>query len=219
METKILKLDRPYKYIFCNGTTALHIATLIVYEATEDEDGEYELKTHSHPVVRYFNRPDGSVWNKAEIRDCDIICSEDDMQLPLKKFRQILSQHPESYESEMEGIGYSLNPIWKKDLEDIGIQIAWPKGDDGKESYLDFEVKLEIQPKGRFPFVCQDRYSDFFIYIEANDPESLKRQLVHQRDWYYYLFKEHQFSIKFACDDRQYYSLIREVNETKPKET
>ena len=63
------------------------------------------------------------------------------------------------------------------------------------------------------------RYSDFFIYIEANDPESLKRQLVHQRDWYYYLFKEHQFSIKFACDDRQYYSLIREVNETKPKET
>jgi hypothetical protein len=183
-----------------------------------DEDGEYELNTHSHPVVRYFDRPDGTVWNKAELRDCDVICNEDDMQLPLKKFRKILSRHPESYENNIEGTGYSLNPIWKKDLEDIGIQIAWPMGEDGKERYTEFEVKLEIKSSDRFPYVCQDWYTDFFFYIEADDLEELKRQLVHQRDWYYYIFKEHQFSIKFTCDSTQYDNLIKEVNETKSKE-
>ena len=30
-----------------------------------------------------FDTPRGSVWNKAELRDCDVLCSEDDMQIPL----------------------------------------------------------------------------------------------------------------------------------------
>lgn len=216
MKTEILKLDRPYKYITCNGSTALHIATLIVYEATEDEDGEYVLNTHSHPIVRYFDCPDGTVWNRAELRDCEVVCSEDEMRLSLKKFRKILSRYPESYDNEMEGTG--LNPIWKKDLEDIGIQIVWPMGEDGKEHYIEFEVKLDIKPNKRFPYVCQDWYTDFFFYVEADDQEELKRLLVHKRDWYYYVFKEHQFTIKFTCDDKRYDSLIKEVNETKPKE-
>ena len=197
METEILKLDRPYKYIFCNGSTALHIATLIVYEATEDEDGEYVLRTHSHPIVRYFDRPEGTVWNKAELRDCDVICSEDEMQISLKRFRKLLSRHPENYDSEVEGIGYGLNPIWKRDLEDIGIKITWPVGEDGKEHFTEFKVRLEIEPDKRYPYVCKDWFSDFFFYEEAKNLEDLKEFLVNARNWYYQLFDDHQFAIKF----------------------
>ena len=50
METQILKLDQPYEYIYCNGSIGLHIATMIVYETKTNEDGDYELETHSHPV-------------------------------------------------------------------------------------------------------------------------------------------------------------------------
>ena len=49
------------------------------------------------------------------------------------QFRQILSRYPESRENVYEGKGESINPVWKKDLEDIGIKIAWPVGDDGQE--------------------------------------------------------------------------------------
>ena len=128
METQILNLKEPYEYICCNGRVALHIATLIVYEAKVNEDGEYELETHSHPVVRNFSTPSGTVWNKAELRDCDILCREDNPQITLRKFRQILSRYPESYENVYEGKGESINPVWKKDLEDIGIKIAYIKG-------------------------------------------------------------------------------------------
>ena len=57
MDTQILKLEPPFEYIHCNGSTALHIATMIVYEAKTNENGEYELITHSHPIVKYFNTP------------------------------------------------------------------------------------------------------------------------------------------------------------------
>ena len=38
METEILKLDKPYEYIYCNGSLGLHIATMIVYEAKTNYD-------------------------------------------------------------------------------------------------------------------------------------------------------------------------------------
>lgn len=215
METEILKLDAPYEYICCNGHTALHIATLIVYEAKVNKDGEYELETHSHPVVRNFSTPSGTVWNRAELRDCDILCREDNPQISLRKFRQILSRYPESYENVCEGKGQSINPIWKKDLEDMGIKIAWPVGDDGLEHFKEFKVKLEVNPGKHSSYLCTDRWAEFFFYIEADDLDELKDQLIHRRDWYYYVFKEHDFAIRFTCDDKRYESLVNEVNSTK----
>ena len=215
METQILNLKEPYEYICCHGRVALHIATLIVYEAKVNEDGEYELETHSHPVVRNFSTPSGTVWNKAELRDCDILCREDNPQISLRKFRQILSRYPESYENVYEGKGESINPVWKKDLEDIGIKIAWPVGEDGQEHFKEFKVRLEVKPDKHCPYLCTDRWTEFFFYIEADDLDELKAQLIHKRDWYYYVFKEHDFAIRFTCDDKRYESLIKEVNDTK----
>ena len=215
MDTQILNLKEPYEYICCNGHVALHIATLIVYEAKTNKDGEYELVTHSHPVVRNFGTPSGTVWNKAELRDCDILCREDNPQISLRKFRKILSRYPESNDNIYEGKGHSINPIWKKDLEDIGIKITWPAGDDGREHFKEFEVKLEIKPNKDYSYFCTDFYTDFFFYIEADSPELLKSELIRQRDWYYYVFEEHDFAIRFTCDDKRYESLIKDVNNTK----
>ena len=215
MEAQILNLREPYEYIFCNGHTGLHIATMIVYETTTNEDGEYELRTHSHPVVKYFDTPGGSVWNKAELRDCNVLCREDNPQISLRKFRQILSRYPESNENRYEGKGECINPIWKKDLEDIGIKVAWPVGEDGQEHFKEFEVKLEIMPDKGYPYFCTDLYTEFFFYVEAEDLDSLKSQLIYKRDWYYYIFKEHDFAIRFTCDDKRYEGLIKEVNNTK----
>ena len=215
MEAQILNLREPYEYICCNGHTGLHIATMIVYETTTNEDGEYELRTHSHPVVKYFNTPGGSVWNKAELRDCNVLCREDNPQISLRKFRQILSRYPESNENRYEGKGECINPIWKKDLEDIGIKVAWPVGEDGQEHFKEFEVKLKIMPNKGYPYFCTDLYTEFFFYVEAEDLDSLKSQLIYKRDWYYYIFKEHDFAIRFTCDDKRYEGLIKEVNNTK----
>ena len=86
METQILKLDQPYEYIYCNGSIGLHIATMIVYETKTNEDGDYELETHSHPVVKYSKRPGGTVWNRAELTDCTVLCREDNRRITMESF-------------------------------------------------------------------------------------------------------------------------------------
>ena len=215
MDTQILNLKEPYEYICCNGRVALHIATLIVDEAKVNKDGEYKLETHSHPVVKNFGTPGGTVWNRAELRDCDVLCREDNPQISLRKFRQILSRYPESRENVYESKGESINPVWKKDLEDIGIKIAWPVGDDGQEHFKEFEVKMQFLITPGPYLACTDRYTDFFFYIEADDLDELKAQLINKRDWYYYVFKEHDFAIRFTCDDKRYENLFKEVNDTK----
>lgn len=211
MDTQILQVREPYNYIHCNGSTALHVATLIVYEAKVNKSGEYTLETHSHPIVQYFDRPGGTVWNKAELRDCDVICSEADMMIPLKKYRMILSRYPETYETEYEGIGTSLNPIWKRDLEDMGIKVGWPTEKDGSEQN-DFLVKLEFSRGKSSKFLCRDCYSDFFFYIESDSLEDLKASLIHARDWYYWVFSEHSFKISFVSNDHQFDDFLAEIN-------
>ena len=114
-----------------------------------------------------------------------------------------------------EGKGESINPVWKKDLEDIGIKIAWPVGDDGQEHFKEFEVKMQFLITPGPYLACTDRYTDFFFYIEADDLDELKAQLINKRDWYYYVFKEHDFAIRFTCDDKRYENLFKEVNDTK----
>ena len=218
MDTQILQLREPYEYIHCNGSTALHIATLIVYEAKHNKEGEYQLETHSHPIVKYYGRAGGVVWNKAELRNCDVVCNTDEMQLPLRKFSKLLRRHPSCYETEVEGTGFNLHPIWKRDLEDLGIKVSWPLGEDGEEHYMLFEVKLQFRQTERFPIVCEDDIEDFFFLIEAKDKESLKKQLLHQRNWYYQVFKEHQFDIRFTSEDPRFQSVIQEVNNTTERD-
>lgn len=89
METQILKLNEPYEYIYCNGSIGLHIATMIVYEAKVNNDGEYVFETHSHPVVKYENRPGGTVWNRAELTDCHVLCREDKIVTGSGKWGQL----------------------------------------------------------------------------------------------------------------------------------
>ena len=97
METQILKLDAPFDYIYCNGSIGLHIATMIVYETKTNEDGDYELETHSHPIVKYYDRPGGTVWNRAELTDCTVICREDNKHITMEQFYNFVSTklHPD----------------------------------------------------------------------------------------------------------------------------
>ncbi len=219
MDTQILKLDKPYNYIYCNGSIGLHIATLIVYEAKVNENGEYQLETHSHPVVRYRNSPDGTVWNKAELSNCFILCSEDKMRVSLKRFRTILWHQNASEKERMPGTALCV-PL-KQQLGFHGITVSWPVDENGKEK-TEFEELLTIRQnnEGKYVYECAliTNYSDcFFFYNELDNLKALQIDLVFARDMLYFAFNEHEFNIKFVCEQRKYAKLISEVNKTPYK--
>lgn len=98
IQTQLLQLDKPYQIISAGGQVGIQVATLIVTEEKQTEDGGYFIDTHSHPVVNYglkqdleaainygsshpqevYRRnqrlkPEGAVWNRVEVRDVHVL--------------------------------------------------------------------------------------------------------------------------------------------------
>lgn len=98
IQTQLLTCDKPYQIISAAGMVGIQVATLIVTEDKVDKDGNYQIDTHSHPVVNYASKeglaeqlnyydgnpdneykymrrlkPEGAVWNKVEVRDVRVL--------------------------------------------------------------------------------------------------------------------------------------------------
>ena len=231
MKTEILKLDRPYEYIYCNGSIGLHIATMIVYEAKTDEDGDYELETHSHPVVKYRELPGGTVWNKAELTDCSVLCSEDDKRISMHEFYNFVSGIGRMRLSERgEDDDYAVTvdaPAWKGVLDLNGIAIEWPMLEENGEQkpQEDFIVNIVVErnPEGaKYKYTMHDYGASDIIFCggaelyvigEFNTKEDLALILMNGMLSYYAAFSDHQFKIVFdTMGDKEFADVIDQVN-------
>ena len=91
VSTLYVPLQPPYQVIKYDKDVAMQIGTLIVTVQKESEDStsDYQIETHSHPVVAYENKAcdemansqltshnflEGAVWNNVEVRDVTTIC-------------------------------------------------------------------------------------------------------------------------------------------------
>ncbi len=226
MDTQILKLNEPYEYIHCNGSIGLHIATMIVYEAKVNDNGDYELVTHSHPVVKYRNRPSGTVWNRAELTDCTVLCREDNKHITMSQFYDFVKKSAnirlEGKDEEHDLLTMNI-AWWKFTLDMHGIEIEWPmeKVEGGKQRpAFEFEVGLEFEeaPEGsKFKYICYDiQYSDvtpLYVHFGFNTRDELKANLSNVMVCYYSMFKDHMFRISFAWPiETEFNDVSEEVN-------
>ena len=73
MNSKLLKLNEPYKVIYAGGKVGRHIATLFTWE--EDEDGSAEiLESHEYPIIDQGEEFPAGTLVTTEIEDCRVIC-------------------------------------------------------------------------------------------------------------------------------------------------
>lgn len=235
METEILKLDAPYEYIYCNGSMGLHIATMIVYEAKVNEGGEYVLETHSHPIVKYRHRPGGTVWNRAELTDCSVLCREDNKHITMEQFDNYVT---EALYAVQNGDVFDARPFHlyakKGMLDQNGITIDWPQlsCEGGRRiPQIEFSIGIEIErnPKGsKFKYICrglemddETRYrggSSLPLLFEFNNKKDLKNLLETFMGTYYMLFVDHQFKIIYTCEEScEFADVINAVNMKEPK--
>ena len=230
MNTEILKLEPPYEYIYCNGSIGLHIATMIVYEAKTDEDGKYQLVTHSHPIVKYHKCPGGTVWNRAELTDCKVLCREDDKRITMAQFYDFVSAVGRMQfldDEEFNGkMGFISAPMWKGMLDERGIEIEWPMLDvNGEQKPQDtFHITLAF---GEFVMGSKYKYEYFnygasdldlvggaqlFFSSRFDTKEDLEMQLMNAMMSYYTAFRDHQFKIVFDSLGSEFDDVIAKVN-------
>ncbi len=214
METKILNLNEPYEYIHCNGEVGKHIATLIVYENTKCDDGSYKLEAHSHPIVKYWNAPGGVVWNKAELTDCDIVCTEKDKRICTFNFMRMVRKEW-GLEDDREYLDKA--ELLRKKIGDYGILIS----DDVlsiryKRIFTEWSHEIELifeEKDGKI--VCYDNgKSQYPIYCEVESNDELIEQLTGQCcEWE--RFTDRRVTIHFVTEQRKYMKIIDAVERER----
>ena len=149
IQTHLLKLDPPYQIITCRGEVGMQIATLVVTEETRDEDGNYGITTHSHPVVTYVDKPlirkrleaqpdanefeddptilprgEGVVWDKVETTMTKLVCMSDQTERKLTSygFCRLATDMLEDIARSREWRGHRLMEL-AANLEDLGVTI------------------------------------------------------------------------------------------------
>lgn len=163
IQTHLLKLDPPYQIITCRGEVGMQIATLVVTEETRDEDGNYGITTHSHPVVTYVDKqlkkqPDsdsfendpaliacgeGVVWDKVEVNGTSLVCMSDQTERKLTSygFCRLATEMLENIALSGKWQGHRLMELGAN-LMDFGVTIL-------KEEESQQEVILALS-KGEF---------------------------------------------------------------------
>jgi len=197
MDIQILKLEPPFEYIYCNGEVGKHIATYIVGETKVDEKGEYHLETHSHPIVKYWNAPQGVVWNKAELTDCEVLCNETDKTIAPYTFSLLclnLANHKNDEARAKEDYSCFYDPsdeaiTLKEKLEDYGIEFE----DCGD---INFMVEVGKCSDGYFAQAIIPECLLYFRFI-GSTLEKLARRLIEERRWQEELF-DHKVKIHFT---------------------
>ena len=199
MDIQILKLEPPFEYIYCNGEVGKHIATYIVGETKVDEKGEYHLETHSHPIVKYWNTPQGVVWNKAELTDCEVLCNETDKTIDPYIFCLLcidLAEQKEKEEEEKDKEGYcsSYHPSaeagpLKEKLKNYGIEF---------EDCGDIDCDVEVG-KCHDGYFAQALMPDCLLYFNYVEPtlEKLAESLTEEREIQEEFF-DHKVKIHFT---------------------
>lgn len=231
MDTQILKLNEPYEYIYCNGSIGLHIATMIVYEAEVNIDGEYVFEAHSHPVVKYPKRPGGTVWNRAELTDCHVLCREDNKRITMAQFHEFMNEigaiHLEDRDEDLN-LPMALEvPIWKRAFDTNGIEIEWPmytrrNGEKAPVKLIDVTLEFKKNPKdSKHKYSCKESFIEeiaeeysvpLYFSLEFNTKKDLKDGLRNGMSAYYRAFSDHEFKICFGYfDDCVFKDVLEEL--------
>lgn len=217
METQILNLQAPFEYIHCNGEVGKHIATMIVFETTKGEDGQYKLESHSHPIVKYWNAPAGVLWNNAELTDCDVLCREDKKEVDIYYFFRMVRrdwgvENETDYLAKADSLRETLidNEIKFTD-ESVYTQYH------GKTIINKYSNKIKLvfeEKEGKF--FCRDNGKSMYpIYCEAGSKDDLREKLE-DLCYEWERFTDRRVEIHFKTEQKEFEDIIEEVEEDRP---
>ena len=216
METQILNLQAPFDYIHCNGEVGKHIATMIVYETTKDENGTYHLESHSHPIVKYWNAPGGVVWNNAELTDCDVLCNEDKKEVDIYYFFRMVRRDwgiddDTDYMKKAQSLRDALldNDIKFMDLSTMpqyrGMMLI---------TEWNHNILLQFEEKDGKILCCDNGKSQYPIYCEAETPEELEDKLS-DIIFEWERFTDRRVNIHIKTEQKEYERIINNIERDR----
>ena len=224
MESKLLKLDKPYNVIYAGGRVGRHIATLMVWNEVNDEDGLGIMDAVSYPVIDEGEEfPAGTLIDYAELHDCRVICPYSEKEECNATNLYWVAKMIEYDFQQLEPVGAEY--ILER-MKLLGCMIAMPTEKDketGEEVYrIDFDITLWINkvsgPIGNDNegvFRVTSNLHDGFYFEAEGTPEEIQSDLQYQRSVYLGAFNDEICSISFHTSDLFEDNWVEKLNERR----
>lgn len=214
IQTHLLPLQPPFNYIYYGGIVGKQIATMVAAVDKTNADGEYALETHSHPVVVYNGQTaEGVVWDKCEVMDCRVVCSEKDKKVTLKQFNELLAMtggaKTDNPDNPMNLLP-PMNPNYLRSaLRAAGIVLEMPTdvnyyGPDQFGTVRNFKIKLlfDANDDGLCVWSQLDQ-SPLYFDIEAAERKNVLNLLLGQLDDWEMALEEFGINIEFEAGSQE----------------
>lgn len=225
IQTHLLKLDPPYQIIACRGEIGVQVATLVVAEETPDENGDYGITTHSHPVVCYMDKAfsrkklieksgdsenfsiielaaqsgEGVVWDKVECSECTVVSFTDieNRKISPYDFFLLAGEMLESVAYGGQWEGHKLMTLASM-LEDYGFTIL---DDPEKEHHFDLGLSRGYYMEFGDKAIVNHDMETYPMPVPVMEPEQML-------SWYKKIIR--QYNLIFGKDHRFYFKSIYE---------
>jgi hypothetical protein len=206
MQTHLLKLDPPYKFIFDEkyGRVGKVIAALL---RPSDEEKNFENdKTISVPIVDL-----AYTWDDADLAGCRVLCDE---TAPSISFEMYIDCLMSVKKRDWFPNGWFSVYYFSSQLNELGIRVQFPdEGEKESEHEVTIKTKLYLgNDKGTY--WVENSHGGFYFDGRYESREKMRYAILERRNDYYRSFPQKHFTIKLSTDNAEFRDMLDEINNT-----
>jgi hypothetical protein len=207
MQTHLLKLDPPYRFIFDekNGRVGKVIAVLL--RPNEDKDSLDYGRTVSVPIVDL-----AYTWDATDLADCRILCDEFRPRISFEMYIDCLM----SVKSNMWfPNGFFSVYYFSSQLNDLGIRVLFPsEGEKEGEHEVIMKTKLHMGVDEQGVYWVENGFGGFYFGGRYESKEKLYDAILERRNDYYRSFPQKRFIIRLRTDNPEFQPMLDDINNT-----
>ena len=239
MNSKLLKLDEPYKVIYAGGKIGRHIATLITWEDDPEEMSAEIVEAQQYPVIDQGEEFPAGTLVTTDLEDCRVICTYNPKNgLTGTNLFWLASIIEYDFQQlEPTGAEYILERLQRLDCH-IKLPEVELKDEDGKTmldedgkpemvTKYDYEATLGISlARGHFEkdlskreYIVKGNHFNGFYFESMGTADEIYSDLIYQLSVYKHYLLGGIGSVKFNTNDGMLADVLNRLNASQGIET
>ncbi len=206
MQTHLLKLDPPYKFIFDEkyGRTGKVIAVLL--QPIDEEDNPEYGRTVSVPIIDL-----AYTWDGTDLAECRVLCDEFYPRISFEMYINCLMSVKKSmwFPNGLFSVYY-----FTSQLNELGIRVLFPcEGEKEGEHEVIMKTRLSLGADDGVYWV-ENFFGGFYFAGRYESLDKLYYAILERRNDYYRSFPQKRFIIKLSTDNPEFQDMLDDINNT-----